>query len=211
MLSSPNGIYDLDVAEQAPSEGRWRLLYTVKGFGHVLLDTQSELPRMLPLIILKMPLLAPKKHLDAEKFNLQHPDPTGITEVADKLRWYRYQKALLQSDVAAYLGIERSTYHHYESGSKEYYPLAHMEKLATLYDIPVENLLDEYNLFLYHGQGTQVRAIRTEQGLTQKAFADKLGVRLCALKRWETDKATMQKSTWHRHFQISTKNPHTGF
>ena len=34
-----------------------------------------------------------------------------------------------------------------------------MEKIAQLFEIPVERLLDDYNLFLRNGQGKQIKAI----------------------------------------------------
>ena len=35
-----------------------------------------------------------------------------------------------------------------------------MEKLAELFEVPLEDLLDDYNLFLLRGQGAQIKAIR---------------------------------------------------
>ncbi len=66
----------------------------------------------------------------------------AITETADKLRWLRYQKGLRQRDVADYAGIDRSTYVHYEEYGKDLYPPEHMEKIAQLFEVPVETLLD---------------------------------------------------------------------
>ena len=70
--------------------------------------------------------------MDAEKFNLRFSDASEITEIADKLRWYRYQKGLRQRDAADYAGIDRSTYIHYEEAGRDFYPKKHMEKLAEL-------------------------------------------------------------------------------
>ena len=95
---------------------------------------------------------------DAEKFNLQFSDFSEITETADKLRWLRYQNGLRQRDVADYAGIDRSTYVHYEEYGKDLYPLEHMEKIAQLFEVPVDMLLDDYNLFLRNGQGEQIKA-----------------------------------------------------
>lgn len=49
-----------------------------------------------------------------------------------------------------------------------------MEKIAQLFEVPVDMLLDDYNLFLRNGQGKQIKAIRTKLGLTQREYADKL-------------------------------------
>ena len=76
-----------------------------------------------------------------------------------------------------------------------------MEKLAESYDVPVEELLDEYNLFLYKGQGEQIRKIRQGLGLTQKQYAEQLGVPPGTLKQWEQNRVRIYKSTWEKHFQ----------
>ncbi len=78
---------------------------------------------------------------------------------------YRYRKALLQRDVADYLGIYRSTYTHYEEEGRDYYPIEHMEKL------------------------------------TQSAFAQRLGVSLWSIKKWEYERVQITKSSWERYFK----------
>ena len=46
-------------------------------------------------------------------------------------------------------------------------------------------------LFLYRGQGKQLKALRKELGLTQRQFADMVGVRLASLKQWERERYVM--------------------
>ena len=67
----------------------------------------------------------------------------------NKRRWYRYQKGLRQRDAADYAGIDRSTYIHYEEAGRDFYPKEHMEKLAELFEVPLENLLDDYKAALW--------------------------------------------------------------
>jgi len=148
-------------------------------------------------------VVLPHKFQDAEKFNLQFSDFSEITETADKLRWYRYQKGLRQRDAADYAGIDRSTYIHYEEAGRDFYPKEHMEKLTELFEVPLEDLLDDYNLFLLRGQGAQIKAIRQRLGLTQKAYATQLGVPLQKFKRWEQGSAQIFKSTWEKYFKQS--------
>ena len=135
---------------------------------YILISNVSGAVKVVSLQILQFPVVLPHKFQDAEKFNLQFLDFSEITEMADKLRWLRYQKGLRQRDVADYAGIDRSTYVHYEEYSKDLYPLEHMERIAQLFEVPVESLLDDYNLFLRNGQGNQIKAIRMKLGLTQK-------------------------------------------
>ena len=109
---------------------------------YVLAANVASTLKVAPLQILKFPVVLPHKFLDAEKFNLRFSDASEITEIADKLRWLRYQKGLRQRDVADYAGIDRSTYVHYEEYGKDLYPPEHMEKIAQLFEVPVETLLD---------------------------------------------------------------------
>ena len=79
-----------------------------------------------PLYIHSFRLVQPHTLVEAEKFNLIYTDPTQIDNIADKLRWYRYQHGLLQRDVADYAGLDRSTYSGYENTRRDYYPIEKM-------------------------------------------------------------------------------------
>ena len=184
-----------------PFGAKWSMFCRLKVRSYVLAANVAGTLKVAPLQILKFPVVLPHKFLDAEKFNLRFSDASEITEIADKLRWLRYQKGLRQRDVADYAGIDRSTYVHYEEYGKDLYPLEHMEKIAQLFEVPVDTLLDDYNLFLRNGQGNQIKAIRTKLGLTQKQYADKLGVSLGNLKHWEQNRKQIFKSTWERYFK----------
>ena len=78
-----------------------------------------------------------------------------ITNPSDRLRWCRYGLDLLQKEVAAMVGMEEWLYRDLESGTfhRSFTPeLA--DKLAALYGIPVEDILDDYTLFLHRGGET---------------------------------------------------------
>ena len=184
-----------------PFGAKWSMFCRLKVRSYVLAANVAGTLKVAPLQILKFPVVLPHKFLDAEKFNLRFSYASEITEIADKLRWLRYQKGLRQRDVADYAGIDRSTYVHYEEYGKDLYPPEHMEKIAQLFEVPVETLLDDYNLFLRKGQGEQIKAIRTKLGLTQKQYADKLGVSLGNLKHWEQNRKQIFKSTWEKYFK----------
>lgn len=77
---------------------------------------------------------------------------------------------------------------------------AHGENRAA-FEVPVERLLDDYNLFLRNGQGKQIKAIRMKLGLTQREYADRLGISLCNLKQWEQNRKQLFKSTWEKYFK----------
>lgn len=105
---------------------------------------------------------------------------------------------LLQREVAEYAGLDRTTYIHYESRERDYYPADKLEKIAELFDIDVTDLLDDYNRFIYDGQGWKIRKLRKSMSLTQYQFGKLYGVSAGAVKRWESDQVTIFKSTWEK-------------
>ena len=154
-----------------------------------------------PLYFVSFNIEMPPKYVEAERFNLRYDDPAKIDNVADKLRWYRYRSSLMQREVADRVGIDRSTYIHYEETSRDYYPIDVMEKIALLYGVGVLDLLDDFNTFLYNGQGQQIRRRRQGMNMTQAEYARLLGVPLGTLKKWEQDRVHIYKSTWEKYFK----------
>ncbi len=154
-----------------------------------------------PLYIHSFQLLQPRKLLEAERFNIQYTDPAKIATVADKLRYYRHKKALRQKDVAEKTGIHLATYCAYEQEDRKIpYPFEKLGKVAELFDAKITDLLDQYNLFLYNGQGQQIRALRQSLGLTKKEFGKLYGFHAHTVNQWENDNIQILKSTWVKLF-----------
>ena len=87
---------------------------------------------------------------EAQEFFRMYHSYSEITNPSDRMRWCRYSLGLLQKDVAAMVGMEEWLYRDLESGTfhRSFTPeLA--DKLAALYSIPVEDILDDYTLFLH--------------------------------------------------------------
>lgn len=176
--------------------GQMYLLYSHRANGTIF----------MPMYIHTIRLLKPSTNREGEKFNLLYTNPANIANISDKLKYYRYQKAMHQKDVAAYIGMDRGTYGDYEDNQRDFYPAAMVDKLAALYHINVYELLDDYNRFLYDGQGQQIKAIRKQLHITQKQLAAMMHVEITKVKRWEQDKVRMFKGTWEKLLQISNKN-----
>ena len=149
-----------------------------------------------PFYIHSFQLVQPHTLVEAEKFNIRYSDPSQINNIPDKLRWYRYRCGLRQRDVADYAGIDRSTYSGYEEFVRDYYPIEKMLKIAELFAVPVTELLDEYNLFLYNDQGKQIKKMREIRNMSQREFARRLGVPHGTLQQWEQNRVQMFKSAW---------------
>lgn len=73
-----------------------------------------------------------------------------------------------------------------------------MRKIAEFYNIDIKKLLDSYNLFLYNGQGRQIKELRSSLNLTQYEFGKLLGVKSYMVKNWENEKVRICKSSWKK-------------
>lgn len=157
-----------------------------------------------PLFHLSLKYIQPRKLLEAETLNIVHPDPADLRTTADRLRWYRHQKGLMQREVADQIGIDRGTYSGYEeNGARDYYPLDKLVKLAELYDAPLEMLLDEYNAFLYRGQGRQIQDMMNRWGMSQGQLAERLGVWTTTVNDWVNERVRITKATWIKLTNLS--------
>lgn len=137
----------------------------------------------------------------AETEQIMQTNPKTLQNTADKLRYYRHLRGLEQKEVAAHAGLHRSTYAGYEDpAARDYYPLNKLEKIADLLGVPLLNLLDDYNRFLYEGQGRQVKELRAELGLSCKELAEKLGIWPSTVRDWEKDAVRMTRQTWEKLF-----------
>ena len=188
-----------DPAQHAPSSEKWRIFRTFEDSLYILTRHISQDVSFAPLYIHRFPLHTPRQPVPEETASLL-PPPEPDACIADKLRFYRRRKGLSQKEVAAYAGIHHSTYTRYEDPAQESYPLPIMEKIAKLLEVPLSSLLDDYLLFLSRGQGKQIRELRKGLSLTQKAYADKLGLSLYTLKNWEQETVSISRANWNAYF-----------
>ena len=79
-------------------------------------------------------------------------------------------------------------YRDYEVGHVDYCPKEIVDKLAVLFGVSVEDLLDDYNLFLYRGQGEMIRKCRESFGMERKEFAKMIHVNARLLGAWELER-----------------------
>lgn len=188
-------------AKRIPFHEKWHPFIRLGNHMYIMTCHCPSGVKYAPLYIHSFQLLQPRKLLEAERFNIKYTGPFDITTVSDKLRYYRHKKALRQKDVAEKTGIHRATYCAYEQENRKIpYPFDKLSKIAELLDVEITDLLDEYNLFLYNGQGRQIRALRQSLGLTKKEFADLYGFHVYTVNEWEKDTIQILKSTWVKLF-----------
>ncbi len=163
--------------------------------------TEDSVVRYAPLCIHSFRLIAPRKLLEAQLFNRQYHSFDEITNVSERLRWLRHQKGWMQKEVAELLGIPRTKYIEYETGSVKHYPKEIVDKISALYQISVDDLLDDYNRFLYHGQGKLIKDYRESHGLNKKQFARQLQIDPSTIRIWENEEKQMIKDSWKKYFR----------
>lgn len=168
---------------------------------YILCSTLDGHVRYAPMYIHSFRLIAPRKLLKAQLFNRQYQHYEDIHNVQDRLRWCRHHMGLMQKEVAELIGISRGHYIDFEVGDVDYYPKEIVDKLAVLYQVPVDDLLDDYNRFLYKGQGKLIREYRESLGLNKKRFARLLNLDPGTLRCWENDKKQMFKISWEKYFK----------
>ena len=186
---------------QSRKEPKWRILTQVSENMYILCSTLDGYVRYAPMYIHSFRLIASRKLLEAQLFNQQYQNYEDIPNVQDRLRWCRHHMGLMQKEVADLIGISRGHYIDFEVGYVDYYPKEIVDKLAALYKIPVDDLLDDYNRFLYKGQGKMMREYRESLGLQKKPFARLIGVDPNLLRAWEADQKRMNINFWEKYFK----------
>ncbi len=142
----------------------------------------------------------PPRISEADAFMLLYHSPDELSTTAEKLKYFRLKNHLHQDTIAKYLQIKRGTYASYEDTLRDYYPIEHLQKLADFYHVPIESLLDDYNRFLYNGQGYAIRSLRKSQHLTQQSFAHQMNVSVITIQKWENEICKISKNTYLKLF-----------
>lgn len=151
--------------------------------------------RYAPLIVHSFRVLAAYCAAEAQRFSCGYED---LQSVPERLRWCRYRMGLMQKEVAQRVGISQTLYEEMERGDCREYPADAVDKLAELYQVPVEDLLDGYSRFLYDGPVDQIRTVRERLGMSRKAFAEMAGVGEKSVRDWEMERKKVSKKSWER-------------
>ncbi len=174
------------------------IVLSLSDYYHILYSDRNGKIIYLPFYILTFPLCQFYKTVEANDYIINNPDPKKLKTTAEKLRWFRYKNRILQIEVAQAIGIDRSTYINYEKLEHRAYPHENLKLIAKLYNIDLIDLLDEYNMFLYNGQGKQIQALRQSMNLDIYEFANLFGVKSTTVENWENESVTISKKTWRK-------------
>ena len=176
------------------STSKWIFWSRESGFFFLLQRVSCEGRGLTPLYILQVTLAGPRTTVEAQAFYRMYHSYADIPNPWDRLRWCRYGLDLLQKEVAAMVGMEEWLYRDLESGTfhRSFTPeLA--DKLAALYGIPVEDILDDYTLFLHRGGGDFLRRYREAKGWSRQQLADHAKVGRTSIRCWENGQKTISQ------------------
>ncbi len=176
------------------STSKWIFWSRESGFFFLLQRVSCEGRGLTPLYILQVTLAGPRTTVEAQAFYRMYHSYADIPNPWDRLRWCRYGLDLLQKEVDAMVGMEEWLYRDLESGTfhRSFTPeLA--DKLAALYGIPVEDILDDYTLFLHRGGGDFLRRYREAKGWSRQQLADHAKVSRTSIRCWESGQKTISQ------------------
>ena len=139
--------------------------------------------------------------VEAQRLYRQYPSYADADTAAARLRWCRLRAGLLQREVAAAVGIADACYTDLEHGKPDRLPAGLVDRLAAFYGIPADDLLDNYNRFLYRGPAQQLRAWKEQSGLTWEAFCRQTGIPSASLSAWLRGKKCVSRASWEKYFK----------
>ena len=154
-----------------------------------------------PLYILSFHMATTKKISEAFSLHERYRRYEDIDSIPDRLRWRRHELGLLQKEVAAKIGIPRYVYSSLEVDEMDSYDPVVMDKLASLYHIPIDDLLNDYTRFLQAGQGQAILNLRHSLNMTRSQFAQYLHTDVDNITVWETEKKRISREMWEKHFK----------
>ena len=134
-------------------------------------------------------------------FNQRYRRYEEIQNVPDRLRWLRHSRGLIQTEVAARIGMSDHVYKNIEEGITRQITKAMRERLAQFYGVPAMDFIDEFTQFIEDGQANRIRIIRTQTGLTRRAYAELMGIPVRSLEVWENEKKAISYKSWEKYFK----------
>lgn len=168
---------------------------------YTMSHTENGETKYSPLFVLTFRLMAPRKLLEAQLFNKQYHSYGDIDNIPDRLRFCRHRLGLMQKEVAKMVGISRSTYINLETGNYNGFDRTVADKLSKLFNIPVYDLLDDYNRFLSCGQGKLIREYRESLNLGKRPFARLVGADANMIRLWESERKQVSLKSWEKYFK----------
>ena len=172
----------------------------------IMCRTEGSHVRYAPLYILSFRVTVTKKISEAFSLNQRYRRYEDIASIPDRLRWRRHELGLLQKEVAVKIDVPRAVYSSLETREMDAYDPLIMHKLAALYHIPINDLMNDYTNFLQAGQGQAILNLRQSLNMTRSQFAQYLHTDVDNITVWETEKKRISREMWEKHFKHFMEN-----
>ena len=123
--------------------------------------------------------------------------------ILNKVKGIRNELELSQEDIAKVLNVKRGTYASWECGS-DVIPTRQIYKLAEYFKLSIDYLLEISNQghMVYHGSdinlsdvGNNIYNLRKKNNLSQKDFAESIGINQSTLWAYEKGKTLITLSS----------------
>lgn len=168
MLSAHKHNVWLKIRIPFPKKAVWRVFRRVTDNLFIMCRSCGTRVRLAPLYIHSFRVIVPRSFEDKKSFNTKYRFYEDIDNVSARLKWCRMHMGLEQKDAAVRVGISVGQYSDMEIGKKDHIPKDTADKLSLLFRIPVTDLLNDYALFLYNGQGRTICEYRHGLGMGKR-------------------------------------------
>ncbi len=88
-----------------------------------------------------------------------------------------------------------------ENGNINTIDITIADKLAKLYKIPVNDILDDYNCFISYGQEKLIRNYRESLGIGKRTLAKLIGAQPSLIRLWENEQKQVSLKSWEKYFK----------
>lgn len=121
-----------------------------------------------------------------------------MSTVGGRIKHYRLMKGLKQKDIYEKIGIDKSTYIHYENKVTTSFELELCNKICKAIGIEPELVYDDYLSFIASDFGTTIRDFRKKHKLTHGKFGALICMHPKVSARWEKGKSKPTRASYEK-------------
>lgn len=108
-----------------------------------------------------------------------------MSTVGGRIKHYRLMKGLKQKDIYEKIGIDKSTYIHYENTDTTSFELELCNKICKAIGVEPALVYDDYLAFIASDYGTTIRDFRKKHKMTHEKFGALIDMHPKVSARWE--------------------------
>ena len=114
-------------------------------------------------------------------------------------------KGLKLKDIYEKIGINKSTYIHYENKATTSFELELCKKICKVIGIDPALVYDDYLAFIASDYGTSIRAFRKKHKLTYEKFGALIGMHPKVVARWEKRRSEPTRVSYEKLKELFMK------